>query len=512
MEYLIIVFTFAYIILAYKRIDWAVMLLIFGLPTYLIRFQVSGIPITVLELMILVSSSVWVIRHTKFFNFIGGKYSWQDVKANRQQRLPYPWRWEIILLLLISFVAVAVAGFSESALGIWKAYFFEPVLVFILVKNVFRRSDHGYPWSDLLNKILWPLALSALVVSLVAVYQRLTGQLAVAAFWPRVTGVYPYPNALGLYLGPIVLLMLGWWLENFRISNFEFRIKDFKNWFIVLVIFFSILSIFLAKSEGALAGIGVALLFFVGYLICCKLLKRPVIMKIGAGIFVIVMATALVYPLIALNVYPPYYYPDTGNKYLDYALDKLMLKDLSGEIRKQQWRETWAMMTTSPVRFLFGTGLDNYREAIAPFHQPGIFYNFENDPDFRRKIVWFDEKYKAEHWQPVEVYMYPHSFLLNYWTELGIFGSLLFIWIIIKFFITCFKNINRNWKLEIGNLENKRFNYILLGLAGAMVVMVVHGIVDVPYFKNDLAVMFWLFIAMMSLISLGDNEKVVVKK
>jgi len=37
-------------------------------------------------------------------------------------------------------------------------------------------------------------------------------------------------------------------------------------------------------------------------------------------------------------------------------------------------------------------------------------------------------------------------------------------------------------------------------LLSAMVVIVVHGLVDVPYFKNDLAVMFWALIALMSLV------------
>jgi len=43
--------------------------------------------------------------------------------------------------------------------------------------------------------------------------------------------------------------------------------------------------------------------------------------------------------------------------------------------------------------------------------------------------------------------------------------------------------------LEIGNL------------------VIVHGMVDVPYFKNDLAVMFWVLIAMMSIINLEAKDR-----
>jgi hypothetical protein len=35
-----------------------------------------------------------------------------------------------------------------------------------------------------------------------------------------------------------------------------------------------------------------------------------------------------------------------------------------------------------------------------------------------------------------------------------------------------------------------------LGIVLAMVAIVVHGLVDVPYFKNDLALEFWTFLGL----------------
>ena len=40
-----------------------------------------------------------------------------------------------------------------------------------------------------------------------------------------------------------------------------------------------------------------------------------------------------------------------------------------------------------------------------------------------------------------------------------------------------------------------------------MVVIIVHGLVDVPYFKNDLAVMFWALVAMISAQCLTHNKR-----
>ncbi len=36
----------------------------------------------------------------------------------------------------------------------------------------------------------------------------------------------------------------------------------------------------------------------------------------------------------------------------------------------------------------------------------------------------------------------------------------------------------------------------------SMITITIHGLVDVPYFKNDLAVMFFVLIAMLGMINL----------
>jgi hypothetical protein len=40
-----------------------------------------------------------------------------------------------------------------------------------------------------------------------------------------------------------------------------------------------------------------------------------------------------------------------------------------------------------------------------------------------------------------------------------------------------------------------------------MIAIVIHGLVDVPYFKNDLAAMFWLMIALMGVCSLNYRQE-----
>jgi len=97
------------------------------------------------------------------------------------------------LVLIISLVAAGVTGFSFSALGIWKAYFFEPILLFILIFNVFKNRNS-------LRRILWALLASAAAVSLFAIFQKITGWFITNPFWAaaatrRAVSFFGYPNA-----------------------------------------------------------------------------------------------------------------------------------------------------------------------------------------------------------------------------------------------------------------------------------------------------------------------------
>ncbi|MDD5032337.1 MAG: O-antigen ligase family protein [Patescibacteria group bacterium] len=514
MDSLIFIFIIFYLVLAIIRPEWAVMLILAALPSYLIRFKILGIPFTLLEAMILVSFFVWFIFRTEFRNFIRGKYGWRDFLENRKKRMAYPFGLEIILWLVVSFIAAAVAGFSDNALGIWKAYFFEPVLLFILLINLFAGSgdeDCGiksYQTSPSpsslrrgIEKILWPLAVSALAVGVLAIYQGLTGNLIFNDFWAeagqrRAVSFFGYPNAVGLYLGPLVLMMVGWLFSQdgscvkrgLKIFNFsppqrdparnkhnkvagQFSILNFqtvKLFLIFATIILSFLAVYFAKSKGALIGIAAGLAVFI-FLAGNR--------KIKWGMIVLILAAA-----IGISAFAPL---------RDYALDKTIYSK-SYQIRRVGWQETKKMLFDG--RVISGAGLVNYQKAVAPYHQEGVFLEDYRDPDWLNKIRASAE-FRQKNWQPLEIYLYPHNIILNFWSELGLAGLLLFTWIIGKYLVLGVRCL----VLGVGN------KYLVMGLVGAMVVIVVHGLVDVPYFKNDLAVMFWVLVAMMSAQRITHN-------
>lgn len=490
MLYFIIIFLIFFIFLSRRRLDWSLMLILFCLPAYQVRFSFLGLPMTLLEVMILVCFAVWFFTRTKFVDFVKRKYGVREYIAEKKKRIFYPFQLELSLLLIISYIATGVAGFSNEALGIWKAYFFEPILVFILILNVFREEDTEGNSKINFEKIIYPLLLSGFVVSVFAIFQKVTGLFIVPNFWPRVTGVFAYPNALGLYLAPIIFL----------INNYELRIKNYRYWLSVGLIIVYLLAIVFASSEGALVGI-LAGLFVVGLLWMGDRLGKRIYFCLARIFIFLFLGFSIIAPWFFLNVIPEHKYFNFSNPVLNFVTDKMMLKDFSGEVRKQQWRETWKMMTASPARFIFGTGLSGYQENVASYHQEGIFFNHERDADFRRKIVWEEGDYKAKHWRPVEIYMYPHNIFLNFWTELGLAGMVLFIWI-----------IGKAMYLSLKIYEQKSvYKGIALGLVGAMVAIFVHGLVDVPYFKNDLAVVFWVLLAVLGALGIGIRKDVRYK-
>ena len=435
---LILLFSAVYAVLAWRRQSLAVAFLIFALPSYLIRFEVFGVPMTLLEVMILVLSAVFIVKL-----FSGCGQTFFEKLGLRSIRFSN-YKWLIIALLFISLLAVIMSPNRLAALGIWKAYFLEPILFFIVFINTIKsRQD--------LRVINFALALSALIVALFAIHQKITGAFIFNELWAasetrRVTSFFSYPNAVGLYLAPIVVYLCGLVVLKIRQilddlktagDNFFAKIcRMFKKpetslFSIIEIILFVLtiiggaLAIIFASSEGALVGLAAGL-FLLGLLI--KPLRLATLIVTAVVILMILFVPAL----------------------NSWVTQKATFGDFSGRLRLIMYQETWSMIKSTP---LWGGGLANYQAAVAPYHHAAHIF---------------------------EIYLYPHQLFFNFWSELGVLGLLVFVLLIIKFF--------RNY-LKVNN-ANREFYLVLLAV---MTAILFHGLVDVPYFKNDLSVMWWLW-------------------
>jgi O-antigen ligase len=79
---------------------------------------------------------------------------------------------------------------------------------------------------------------------------------------------------------------------------------------------------------------------------------------------------------------------------------------------------------------------------------------------------------------------HPHNWLLHFWLELGLLGLIAFGWMLVSF-----------WR-QVRQLASER-SWFVAGAAGAMVDLLVHGLMDNSYFLPDLALVFWLTVALV---------------
>ena len=425
-----------------------ILILIAALPLYVIRFSFFSIPSTLLEIMSLILVTIFLLKE-KF--------------SSRR----FPFDIELLLWLAIGFAAASITSFSLSSLGIWRAYFFEPALLFIIFIHVFN-NKRKYIQTGL------ALAVSAIVISLIAIYQYLTGHFIPNPSWVplavrRVTSIFPFPNAVGLYLAPITMFLVGVFCGILaRIKKVGISASMKKELILVGAgIVLSVIAILLARSEGAIFALAIS-----GLVALHSATKKT-------RMIAHVLALIVVISIIA------------SPKIKDYVIDRVTLNNFSGQVRKIQWHETWKMLKDG--RLFTGAGLANYQTVIKPYHQEGFFYNRDKlaEAEFLARVHG-DPAYRANHWQPLEIYLYPHNIVLNFWSELGILGLLLFAWIIVRYFYIGIIAYRK------ARAANDPFAWVIFGLLFSMLVIIIHGIVDVPYFKNDLAIMFWLFIALMS--------------
>ncbi len=432
---LLIFLTFT--LLARWRLNLSLAALLAISPAYIIRLKIGGIlPSTWLEM--------------SFFGIVMGIFSLfimdKTWRANFYQRLKNFYKqylYLIVLLLIIflsSFVACLLPADKIAALGLARAYVWEPLLYFFLIMMYWKKED--------LPAAIYFLIPTFLLIDLLALNQAINGYAfmemaaGTSVNW-RATSLYPYPNAIGLFLAPATLLL---WLIGWR----AFQTKKFLiGAGLSVLCLFNIWTIYAAQSEAAL----LALIIGFGLFIITR--KKGIYLGIiGAILASIVFSYFQVWPKI---------------------INKITLHDFSGQIRRQMMLETGSMLKDN---FLTGAGLGAYQTAVAPYHWPVLIFT-----DAAGKLYE----------QPVEIYMYPHNIFFNFWSELGFFGMLAMIALI---FITLRQSAQAWWRQKDDNL---------LIAALALLVLFIHGLVDVPFFKNDLAVLFFFIIALNHLLRTMPN-------
>lgn len=140
------------------------------------------------------------------------------------------------------------------------------------------------------------------------------------------------------------------------------------------------------------------------------------------------------------------------------VIDEVTFQTWPGQVRLTIWEETWNMLKDRPI---LGAGLAGYSIVFADYHEATY----------------------------IEIFQYPHNILFNVWSETGILGVFAFGWILWV------------WATHKGRRDRLHIASVTVLLA-----LLIHGLVDVPYFKNDLAIVFWALVFLTVFSRIDENE------
>ncbi len=394
---------------------YLIALIALALPTYLIRFDIGGIPTTLLEVLIyaIFLIGLWKLAYCQW------------LKVRQTFWLP------IGLLLIALIISTIIAPDKLAAAGQVRAYFIDPLLVFWLMVCYLEAKD--FSW------VFLGLAGSGLFVSVHTIVLKILGEVTSDG---RVIGIFGYsPNYVALFLAPIAVMVFAYGI-NFTKKNIKLAVISY------LLSAISIVAIYFSGSRGGLLAVVGGIIFYL-ILKYWGIIRKKMLYKLG----VLLLITLAIFGTAWF--FKPNFQASGGRV------------TSSNNLRWQIWGVSFELGAKHP---LFGVGLANFQPAFSDFTK-----NRGNFPEYITPQA-----------------LSPHNIFLMFWLTGGILGLVAFIWLLVIFYQTGFKNLSKPWTL------------ILLA---AMTTIILQGLVDTPYFKNDLSIMFWLILGLMLLLNYESKLK-----
>jgi O-antigen ligase len=355
---------------------------------------------------------------------------------------------DAILLTLVVFVVEHLRG-DRPPLS-WRSPFLIPAVLFVVAGAISVVTAPGLTAAAGLYRayILEPIAFGFVVVNVVRTPER------------------AFHVALGLFAGGAVAGLANSAVVALALAHHTYDVTQTPPVVIYLTAnAVALYAVPLAALAGALAlhGSGFARLsgavfFALAVVITVLSFSRGGYLALAAVALGLVLSSRRRLPLIGLGVVaaailaliPPVrtrVVIETQNVYGNTIQSRLDL-----------WSGTLAFLRQRP---LFGAGLSGFHDRVGPYithlHTPANFID-------------------------------PHNIVLNFWVETGLLGLLAMAWILGAAFVAGWRG---------GHAADAAWRPYELGTLLAMVAVVVHGLVDVPYFKNDLSLEFWTLVGIL---------------
>lgn len=460
----------------------AVIALPVAFPLYLIKFSFFDVPFNVVEVMVYLIFAYYFgkkIYHKfftedegalrVFFRKIKGLFkievrddeTLQSVLKNKFSRFTLP----VVLLLIGSVGGVVVSYLNGQAvlgLGIFKGWVVMPVLYSLLV--VFALKDV----SDK-KKTLYFYVLSSLILSVWALYQVISRNFITID--GRASGPFESANYLALYVAPAVSLsfvMLWQRIENrifgglvtqenkfilflrglFKKENSSANYDSLMFAFEIISVVFISFALMYSRSYGGIIAAVSAILVYTVYELFFSYFKE----KYGSFLKKIVILAAILVMVFTAAI------SQTGT---GKARDFLKFdSQSSSSVRIQIWTVAFDFVKQEPI---FGIGLGGFEKQYQ---------------DNASKILGVEPYEKTM--------LHAHNLILSSWLNAGILGMISILWLIVAVFLT---SKTKLWTKF--SVKEKRGMFLFIVM---FIVVCVHGLVDQPFWKNDLALLWWMIV------------------
>jgi len=304
---------------------WSLAITVAAMPSYVGRVGTRPFRTNVLEVLILATIALYIAARRKTWR------TWRPVRSG----LEIP----VAALLLAGLVSIAVSTDHLGALGFYRAYFIEPVVIFYIALDLMRKPEHvrtvlfGFAIGTTIFAIL---NLGAWMIALINHKDIDLGNAPEA--------LYTSPNSVAVYLEPAVAIAAGFALYS----------DDRRDRTVALIC----LPFLLVSLIATLSRAGLLTLAVLGLVAAFTMPQRRVKLALLGGL-VVAGIGLLQIPFIINRLYKQF---DPSYPYNTF------------EGRLQIWHDTLQMLKDHPI---FGAGLRAYSivmtNYVTPGHKPELY-------------------------------------------------------------------------------------------------------------------------------------------
>lgn len=482
---LFLALTVVYFVFALRKTEKAILALPLFFPLYLFKTQIAGVPFTLVEMFVYVTALAYAMRAGRGYGVQLGRghsvWTGREAAAGKKQFhlraaeiVRHELFWPVALFIAAAVIGTAVAQEKtlmidgntvfygqKVALGILKGWIINPLIMVALFFAAVKKSKQ-------ILTLLNYYTVSAFLLSFYALFQVVTQSYTTPD--ARASGPFESANYLALYIAPAVLYLLirtkesvfsVVHLEKYSFWKIPFRrrkapLEHPENFFFIGAFLVMFMVLLFTKSYAAMLAVTLAAAFYFGleYLEYHrrKELKRVPWKMFAAAAFLIV---AVIFTVFLID-------PAKWQTVFQFQLRN------SSSVRVEVYT---IAVTLLKENLLTGIGLGQF-----PLH-----YQLEST-----RILG----HAPYEWNM----LHPHNLYLALWLNMGLLGVAAFFWLLFIILRKCWKHFKTFAFHKFA--EEPKLRVVGFSL---LLIILFHGFLDTPFFKNDLALLFWLIVCVILL-------------